>query len=98
MKILVKIGKTRGSLRRCGGQGDILSGAIALFSYWSKLKASNSKDFAYESSYLIHGAKIASDFIRFTAFETFSLYGRCMTADDIISEIPNIIRNHIDLV
>jgi ATP-dependent NAD(P)H-hydrate dehydratase len=25
----------RGSLRRCGGQGDLLSGALGVFSYWT---------------------------------------------------------------
>ncbi|XP_065200677.1 ATP-dependent (S)-NAD(P)H-hydrate dehydratase isoform X2 [Planococcus citri] len=28
---------TPGSLRRCGGQGDILSGSLGLFSYWANL-------------------------------------------------------------
>lgn len=83
-----------GSLRRCGGQGDILSGTIALFSYWSKLKNDSSE--YYKSCNLIHGAKTASDFVRFTASEAFSFYGRSMIANDMIAEIPNIVRNFID--
>uniref|UniRef100_A0A915D7Z4 ATP-dependent NAD(P)H-hydrate dehydratase n=1 Tax=Ditylenchus dipsaci TaxID=166011 RepID=A0A915D7Z4_9BILA len=88
----VLIGSQPGTLRRCGGQGDILSGATALFAYWSKLKAGCEE---YSTEHILQGALAASDFIRFTSRLTFDRIGRSMNAADIIAQIPDVVR-HID--
>lgn len=81
-------------MRRCGGQGDILAGVIALFSYWHKIE--NNKNDSFKSFNLINGAKIGSDFVRLIASETFTRHGRSMSTTEMILEIPNIVRNFID--
>ncbi|KAI6189883.1 ATP-dependent (S)-NAD(P)H-hydrate dehydratase [Aphelenchoides bicaudatus] len=40
----VLIGQEKGTDRRCGGQGDLLSGAISLFIYWEKLGGQSRQD------------------------------------------------------
>lgn len=32
----VELGEEEGSPRRCGGQGDLLSGTLAVFFYWAE--------------------------------------------------------------
>lgn len=39
--ISVLICSEPGSPRRCGGQGDLLSGSLGVFTYWSKEVAKN---------------------------------------------------------
>uniref|UniRef100_A0A915CWG5 ATP-dependent (S)-NAD(P)H-hydrate dehydratase n=1 Tax=Ditylenchus dipsaci TaxID=166011 RepID=A0A915CWG5_9BILA len=78
-----------GSPRRCAGQGDILSGAVAVFSMWSKRKHSKTD---YCRANIVEGSLAASDFIRFVAGRAFEKMGRSTTADDIISQIPHILK------
>lgn len=63
------------SSRRCGGQGDILGGAIALFAYWAKLKEANKQEkttqLGYTTEHLMNGALAASQLVRQASLETF---------------------------
>ncbi|KAI6213580.1 hypothetical protein M3Y94_00166700 [Aphelenchoides besseyi] len=87
----VEIGEMHGTDRRCGGQGDLLSGAIALFMYWSKLK---DKSKTLETTHILNGARCASDFIRFTSAYTFDKIGRSMNAADILENIRYVVQEY----
>lgn len=78
-------GKTVGSPRRCGGQGDLLNGALAVFSYWAEKKC--------EQSPTITAALAASELIRSAAREAFHRCGRSMTASDMIGEVATLIHS-----
>lgn len=83
--------KNEGSPRRCGGQGDLLSGAIACFSHWAGLRF---KDAAGNPKIkLLRGAYAASRFIRYTAFSAYSVHGRSMTATDMIASLGNAVKH-----
>ncbi|XP_002132285.3 ATP-dependent (S)-NAD(P)H-hydrate dehydratase [Drosophila pseudoobscura] len=79
---------TGGSGRRCGGQGDLLSGSLATFFYWSL--QSNQPNPAYiaacASSYLVKRANS-------TAFKKF---GRSLLASDMINEISTVFRSDFE--
>lgn len=87
--VTVLIGHEPGTDRRCGGQGDLLSGAIALFIYWEKLRAKSDK---MESSHILNGALCASDFIRYTSKYTFEKIGRSMNAGDVLENIRYVVQ------
>lgn len=86
----VKLGQLETSLRRCGGQGDILSGVISLFSFWSFLRDKSCN--ALNSKHILEASFAASDFQRLVSRRTFQKIGRSMNASDIISEIPDFVR------
>lgn len=81
----------KGTPRRCGGQGDILTGTIALFIHWARLKADPENNI-YSSQHLIQGALAGCEFVRFTSRKTFERIGRSMKANDVIGEIPEVVR------
>lgn len=87
--VLVLIGQEEGTDRRCGGQGDLLSGAISLFIYWEKLKAKADK---LEPTHILDGALCASDFIRYTSKFTFEKIGRSMNAADVLENIRYVVQ------
>lgn len=91
----VLLGETEGAARRCGGQGDILSGASALFIYWHRLKQKGKE---YTTENLLQGALAASDFVRLTSRLTFQKIGRGMNAADIIEQMPEIVKKIDDSV
>ncbi|VDO06934.1 unnamed protein product [Rodentolepis nana] len=71
-----------GSPRRCGGQGDLLSGAAAVFSFWfAKAKI----DGPYSSTML--AATAACMLTRLCAKRAFEKYGRCTMTNKMIEEI-----------
>ncbi|XP_041970935.1 ATP-dependent (S)-NAD(P)H-hydrate dehydratase [Aricia agestis] len=79
-----------GSARRCGGQGDLLSGSLAVFLYWCLLngnklpidKGSDSKLSA--SSFACYAS---SALVRLCNEKAFKLKGRSMLATDMIEQI-----------
>nr|CAD2204337.1 unnamed protein product [Meloidogyne enterolobii] len=89
------------SLRRCGGQGDILGGAIALCSYWAKLKRIKNTKENNNSQYLTNdlmiGALAASQLQRRASLYAYQRVGRSMQASDVLESIPEVLRE-IDLV
>lgn len=71
-----------GSGRRCGGQGDLMSGVIATFYHWSLEKKHPNAAFvaAYGGSFL---TKKCNEY-------AFSLKGRSMMTSDMIEQIHNV--------
>lgn len=80
----------QGSPRRCGGQGDILSGSLATFAYWSQL-ASNSKFDSSQS--LMCASYIACWLTRKCNNASFSKHGRSTTTTDMLQEIENAVKD-----
>ncbi|SPP85583.1 ATP-dependent (S)-NAD(P)H-hydrate dehydratase [Drosophila guanche] len=77
-----------GSGRRCGGQGDLLSGSLATFYFWS-LQANQPNPAliaACASSYLVKGANLAA----------FKKFGRSLLASDMINEISTVFRSEFE--
>lgn len=77
-----------GSGRRCGGQGDILSGCTAIFYAWC-LQANQSEAAAvaaYAASYLVKRLNEV----------TFEEKGRSMTAVDMINNIGKVFRDYFE--
>lgn len=79
---------TGGSGRRCGGQGDLLSGAIATFLHWT-LASSNKIDPDADKSLMAASLSCfaASKLIRSCNENGFKVKGRSMLAHDMIEYI-----------
>lgn len=81
-----------GSPRRCGGQGDLLSGSMGTFTYWSH-RAFKSSQLPTSASSIHHytatmvAALGASLLTRRCARLAFSKHGRSTTTSDLIREI-----------
>ncbi|CAO1399443.1 unnamed protein product [Diamesa serratosioi] len=83
-----------GSNRRCGGQGDLLAGAVATFFHW----ALQSTD---ESSPATISCYAASNLIKNCNKLAYQKYGRSLTANDMISSIHTVFNEtfeHDDIV
>ncbi|EDV34896.2 uncharacterized protein Dana_GF15143 [Drosophila ananassae] len=74
-----------GSGRRCGGQGDLLSGSIATFFFWTL--QSNQPNPAYLA------ACASSHFVKKLNLAAFNKLGRGMVASDMIIEIPTVFHD-----
>lgn len=72
-----------GSPRRCGGQGDILSGAIGTFAAWAK--QANLDD--YEGNPLLFAVYGGSLLTRASSNVAFKEHQRSMTAPDVLCKI-----------
>ncbi|KAK8957052.1 ATP-dependent (S)-NAD(P)H-hydrate dehydratase [Platanthera zijinensis] len=76
-----------GSPRRCGGQGDILSGSVAVFSAWARLYPSANKDASSTQSSLnpmVLGSISGSALLRKAASLAFEKKRRSTLTEDII--------------
>uniref|UniRef100_A0A914DAV2 ATP-dependent (S)-NAD(P)H-hydrate dehydratase n=1 Tax=Acrobeloides nanus TaxID=290746 RepID=A0A914DAV2_9BILA len=73
-----------GSPRRCGGQGDLLSGILALFLFWSKRRGDSPHD-------ILDAAACSSLFIRHLSARTFKNVGRSMLALNMLEEIEKLV-------
>ena len=69
---------------RCGGQGDILSGALAVFLFW----ASRNPDCPEPGPGVIAGWA-AARLSRACAAQAFSRHGRATTTTDLIAQIES---------
>ncbi|KAH8400552.1 hypothetical protein KR222_006663 [Zaprionus bogoriensis] len=78
----VNIMPVGGSGRRCGGQGDLLSGSLATFFYWAL--QSDQPDAAYLA------ACASSHFVKQLNHAAFQKLGRSMVASDMVQEIPAV--------
>lgn len=72
-----------GSFRRCGGQGDILAGAIGTFSYWSHVNEAVLPS-AMKGSAAVLAAYAGCCLTRRTNFLTFKKFGRSMLTSDML--------------
>ncbi|CAJ0948169.1 unnamed protein product, partial [Mesorhabditis belari] len=73
----------KAGLRRCGGQGDILAGALGTTLHWAKLVNVSIAEACVASSFLV----------RYLSNKAFEKIGRSVEAPDMISEIPDTLRN-----
>ncbi len=65
-----------GGFKRCGGIGDILSGAVATCAYWN---------FEY-------GPALASSIVRMATQKAYAKEGRGLTAPKIIEELVGTVK------
>uniref|UniRef100_A0A6M2DQC9 ATP-dependent (S)-NAD(P)H-hydrate dehydratase n=1 Tax=Xenopsylla cheopis TaxID=163159 RepID=A0A6M2DQC9_XENCH len=87
---------TGGSGRRCGGQGDLLSGAISTFFCWALqfIKENNSNEDANLPAKAACAA--AATLIKSCNSEAFKEFGRSMTCSDMIKYIPKIFNRDFE--
>lgn len=77
-----------GSPRRCGGQGDILSGSVAVFSSWARQPLTNTGDSKTSSSNpMVLGSIAASALLRKAASVAFSNKKRATLTTDILEHL-----------
>lgn len=89
-----------GSLKRCGGIGDLLTGTIGTFTYWTHSGIENNKNEDSSKSLLnqpcIVAAYAASTLIKECSRKAFEKIHRSTLADDIIQQIPEQFYNLFD--
>lgn len=74
-----------GCPRRCGGQGDLLSGTLSLFLYWT----TRNQVECPEPGPGVIAAWAASRLSRACAVQAFSKHGRATTTSDLINQIES---------
>lgn len=82
-----------GSPRRCGGQGDILAGALAVFYNWMRKSDERSGDSRQRDGLsgaekMVLASVAASSLLREAGRLTFMEQGRGMIAGDILQRVP----------
>nr|XP_039250380.1 ATP-dependent (S)-NAD(P)H-hydrate dehydratase-like [Styela clava] len=89
--------KANGSPRRCGGQGDLLSGAAAVFFHWSLKTSFGQKSREVSGSHPgVLGGYAACLLSKLCAESAFGKYGRSTTTTDLINEIHFIFQKHFE--
>lgn len=79
----------KGSNRRVGGQGDILSGSLGLFAHWAKSSRELSTDIPYQSI----AGYAACSVTKCANSLTFDEKGRSMITSDMIAKLyPSLLR------
>ncbi|KAF4086802.1 hypothetical protein AMELA_G00088530 [Ameiurus melas] len=73
-----------GSGRRCGGQGDLLSGSLGVFSHWALSSSLNATEGMNPTLVAAYGA---ASLTRQCNNQAFHKYGRATTTSDMIQEI-----------
>ncbi|XP_029460561.1 ATP-dependent (S)-NAD(P)H-hydrate dehydratase isoform X2 [Rhinatrema bivittatum] len=73
-----------GSNRRCGGQGDLLSGSLGVLAHWAFLAGSEKTN--GQNPFLV-AAFGACSLTRQCNSQAFQKYGRSMTTQDMIAEV-----------
>ena len=84
-----------GSLKRCGGIGDILTGTIGTFSYWSTLNKKETVNENEISDYMI-ACYAASVFVKECSRIAFEKFHRSILAVDIIEQIAQTFYEMFD--
>ncbi|KAJ1550836.1 hypothetical protein HK096_004735 [Nowakowskiella sp. JEL0078] len=94
---------TEGSSRRCGGQGDILSGVLGTFISWALRKNDFNRLFnliSFESGEnvtLLAACFAACSITRDCNRRAFEKYGRSMAATDMIEEIGSVFKDQFEI-
>lgn len=88
----VLICSEEGSLRRCGGQGDVLAGCLGTFAYWSHLYCSAEPQATMNALVGKYGPMLAAGYASCFVTRTcsklaFSKRGRSMTTPNLLTEI-----------
>ncbi|RUS74795.1 hypothetical protein EGW08_017441 [Elysia chlorotica] len=79
-----------GSPRRCGGQGDLLSGSMGVFVAWGKFsedESTNERNSFSNYPFGMQAAYLACALTRECSRRAFELNGRSMTTTDMIAQI-----------
>lgn len=84
-----------GSLRRCGGQGDLVSGALGLFSFWATLFKDNEQCTIPPE---VLACYAASSIARTCSRFAFEKNGRSMVTSDMIEQIGQAYRFIFDVI
>lgn len=90
------INEMNGSLKRCGGIGDLLTGTIGTFTHWAhsgidrELSTMSCKtDFSALNKPCIIASYAATALIKECSLKAFEKFHRSVLADDILQEIPD---------
>uniref|UniRef100_F6R5B7 ATP-dependent (S)-NAD(P)H-hydrate dehydratase n=1 Tax=Monodelphis domestica TaxID=13616 RepID=F6R5B7_MONDO len=78
-----------GSSRRCGGQGDLLSGSLGVLAHWALLAGPNKTN---DQNPFLVAAFGACSLTRQCNHQAFQKFGRSMTATDMIAELGTAFR------
>lgn len=83
---------TKGSPRRCGGQGDILSGCLGTFAFWAtQVEQKDGKDAPQ-----LYAALAASTIVRVCNRYAFEERGRGMVTSDMLDKLPLVFDKLFD--
>lgn len=77
-----------GSPRRCGGQGDILTGCIATFLAWGLKK---------DLDPYVNACNAGSVLVRHASKLAFEVHGRSMLASDVIHFLPKVFHEKFEI-
>ncbi|GAB1602559.1 ATP-dependent (S)-NAD(P)H-hydrate dehydratase-like [Argonauta hians] len=94
----VLICSTEGSPRRCGGQGDLLSGSMGTFSHWSHMKSASGPDevpYNHHKLLATYGPTVcaayaACQLTRECSKEAFKKHHRSVTTSDMIENVSSV--------
>ncbi|RLW07766.1 hypothetical protein DV515_00003707, partial [Chloebia gouldiae] len=81
---LVLVCSHEGSSRRCGGQGDLLSGSLGVLAHWAFVAGAEKTN--GQNPFLV-AAFGACSLTRQSNHQAFQKFGRSMTASDMVSEV-----------
>jgi ATP-dependent NAD(P)H-hydrate dehydratase len=84
-----------GSLKRCGGIGDLLTGTLGTFAYWTDSNQ-QTEDNASQKQATILAAYSASLFIKECSRVAFNKFHRATLAVDVIDQIPSVFYDMFD--
>jgi ATP-dependent NAD(P)H-hydrate dehydratase len=92
--VLAHVCEEKGSLRRVGGQGDILSGTVATFIAWTRLYNNGVFGQVEQSVDSLCAVIAASHVVKTASHQTFLDRGRHMLASDVLPSIPKAFQQH----
>ena len=87
---LTTLCSTIGSPRRCGGQGDVLAGVIAVYLHWATLNGNEVNEDKQKQKQKIEAVKEACSFVRNISLETFKKHGRSMLTSDMLQQMATL--------
>jgi ATP-dependent NAD(P)H-hydrate dehydratase len=84
----------QGSLKRCGGIGDILTGTLGSFAYWTHAAMPDNSDPHKQPGIL--AAYAASTLVKECSKQAFEKFHRSLLAVDVIEQIPQQVYRLFD--
>lgn len=87
-----------GSLRRCGGQGDVLSGAVAALLRWSLQNSQQMRETTGQHLAEVRACQAASFLTRQCSERAFQRHGRGMLTTDMLTEVAGVFAEHFERV
>lgn len=80
---------TESSLKRCGGQGDILAGLVSLYAGWDL----ESVEGSHQNYYPLRGLMLASIITRESSKRAFEIFGYSTTSKRILEQIHLVLKD-----